>query len=175
MAVQDWENFFQSLNEILDDAECATNQQLLEVVGLRLENAVSVLQQVVSLVPGENESGQVLMAILRNFPLLSAAYRSATLFSDSCSSVAIHSLDIPPVVQSGKVGRPKFEISEEVLLQFRRLGFTWTQIAEMIYTGFSLDYRKKTIVVILLSHIDEQDTSIAFMNLAYTCVKKYLF
>ena len=155
MAVQDWENFFQSLNEILDDAECATNQQLLEVAGLRLENADNVLQQMVSLVLGESESGQVLMAILRNFPLLSAACRNASLFSDSCSSVAIHSLDLPPVAQSGKVGRPKFKISEEILLQSRRLGFTWTQITEIIYTGFSLDYRKQTIVVIFLSHIDE--------------------
>ena len=51
MAVQDWEDFFQSLNEILDDAECATNWQLVEVAGLRLQNAVGVLQQVISLVP----------------------------------------------------------------------------------------------------------------------------
>ena len=124
--------FLSSLNEILDDAECATNQQLLEVAGLRLENAVSVLQQVASLVPGESEPGQVQMALLRNFRLLSTGWRNAPLFSDSCSSVAIHSLDAPPVAQSGKVGWPIFEISEEVLLQFRSLGFTWTQIAEIL-------------------------------------------
>ena len=33
-----------------------------------------------------------------------------------CSSVAIHSLDPPPVVQNVSAGRPKFEISEEVLV-----------------------------------------------------------
>ena len=63
-------NFFQSLNEILGDVECTTNQQLLEMAGLRLESAVGVLQQLVSLVPGESESGNILMTLLRNFRLL---------------------------------------------------------------------------------------------------------
>ena len=72
------------------------------------------------------------MALLRNFRLLSAGWRNAPLSSDPCSSVAIYSLDVPPLVRSGKAGRPKFEISEEVQLQFRSLGFTWTQIAEML-------------------------------------------
>ena len=67
MAAQDWENFFQSLSKVLDDVECSTNQQLVEVAGLHLENAVGVLQQVVSLVPGESESGQVLLGLLRKF------------------------------------------------------------------------------------------------------------
>ena len=67
MAIQDRENFFQSLNWILDDAECAIEQQLVKVSGLCLENAVGVLQQVVLLVPGETKSEQVLMGLLRNF------------------------------------------------------------------------------------------------------------
>ena len=33
-----------------------------------------------------------------------------------CPSVAIHSLDPPAVVQNVSAGRPKFEISEEVLV-----------------------------------------------------------
>ena len=77
-------NFFQSLNEIFGDVECTTNLQLLEVAGLRLESTVSVLQQLVSLVPGESESGNVLMTLLRNFHLLSIDWRNASLFSDSC-------------------------------------------------------------------------------------------
>ena len=60
-------NFFQSLNEIFGDVECATNLQLLEAVGLRLESTVSVLQQLVSLVPGESESGNVLMTLFEKF------------------------------------------------------------------------------------------------------------
>ena len=104
----------------------------LEVVGLRLENSVGVLPQVVCLVPGESELGQVLMGRLRNFRLLSVGWRNASLFSDFCSSAAAHSLDAPPVAQRGKVGRPKLEISEEVLLQSRTLGFPWAQIAEML-------------------------------------------
>ena len=52
---------------------------------------------------------------------------------------------LQPVAQSGKVGRPKCESSEEVLLQFRSLGFTWAQIAQMLlvsrWTIFPILYR----------------------------------
>ena len=130
MAERDWENFFQSLIEVLDQAENVTNEQQREITGLHLEDAVTALQQVISLVPGESESGQVLATLLRNFRLLSAGWRDES--SDRCSSVAIYSLDPPPVVQNVSAGRPKFEISEEVLLEFRSIGFTWTQIAEML-------------------------------------------
>eukprot|EP00794_Sanderia_malayensis_P012540 gene12540-13826_t len=130
MAEQDWGNFFQSLIQALDEAENATTEQQREVAGLHLEHAVSVLQHVISLVPGESESGQVLATILRNFRLLLAGWRNAS--SDRCSNVAIYSLDVPPLVQSVHAGRPKFEISEEVLLQLRSIGFTWSQIAEML-------------------------------------------
>lgn len=130
MAEHDWENFFQSLIQVLDEAENVTTEQQREITGLHLEDGVSALQQVISLVPGESESGQVLATLLRNFRLLLASWRNVS--SDRCSNVAIYSLDAPPMVQSVNAGRPKFEISEEVLLQFRSIGFTWTQIAEML-------------------------------------------
>eukprot|EP00112_Aurelia_sp_Birch-Aquarium-sp1_P019875 Seg500.5 transcript_id=Seg500.5/GoldUCD/mRNA.D3Y31 product="DNA transposase THAP9" pseudo=true protein_id=Seg500.5/GoldUCD/D3Y31 len=130
MAEHDWENFFQSLIQVLDEAENVTTEQQREITGLHLEDGVSALQQVISLVPGESESGQVLATLLRNFRLLLASWRNVS--SDRCSNVAIYSLDAPPMAQSVNAGRPKFEISEEVLLQFRSIGFTWTQIAEML-------------------------------------------
>ena len=114
MAERDWENFFQSLNEVLDQVENVTNDQQREIIGLHLEDAVTALQQVISLVPGENECGQGLAALSRNFRSLSAGWRDES--SDRCLSVAIHSLDPPAVVQNVSAGRPKFEISEEVLV-----------------------------------------------------------
>ena len=94
--------------------------------GRRLALRRGSVLQVIPLVPEESESGHILIALLRNFRLLSAAWRNAPLSSDPWSSVAIYSLDVPPLVRSGKAGRPKFEISKEILLQFRSLGFTWT-------------------------------------------------
>eukprot|EP00112_Aurelia_sp_Birch-Aquarium-sp1_P023268 Seg6868.1 transcript_id=Seg6868.1/GoldUCD/mRNA.D3Y31 product="hypothetical protein" protein_id=Seg6868.1/GoldUCD/D3Y31 len=98
MAEHDWENFFQSLIQVLDEAENVTTEQQREITGLHLEDGVSALQQVISLVPGESESGQVLATLLRNFRLLLASWRNVS--SDRCSNVAIYSLDAPPMVQS---------------------------------------------------------------------------
>ena len=51
MAEQDRENFFQSLTDVLDEAESVATEQQRELTGLHLEDAVSALQQVISLVP----------------------------------------------------------------------------------------------------------------------------
>lgn len=41
-------------------------------------------------------------------------------------------METPPVLHTGSVGRPRFEISENVLLQFRSHGFKWKHIADML-------------------------------------------
>ena len=85
MAERDWKNFFQSLIEVLDQAENITNEQQREITGVHLEEAVTALQQVISLVPGENESGQGLATLSRNFRLLSAGWRDESLLQ-RCNS-----------------------------------------------------------------------------------------
>ena len=128
---------------------------------MHLENAVNVFQEVVSLVQGESETGQGLMTLLRNFLLLSAGWRNASLFSDSCSSVAIQSLNATPVAHIGKVGWVKVEITEETLLQIQRLGFTWTQVTEMLLVSH-WTIRRRVVTLGLqgiarYSHISDKD------------------
>ena len=55
-----------------------------------------------------------------------------TQTSSTCSNLAIFSLEIPKVERSGLPGRPKFEISEDVLLELCCYWFTWKQIADML-------------------------------------------
>ena len=39
---------------------------------------------------------------------------------------------MPKVERSGRPGRPRCEISEDVLLELRSYGFTWKQVADML-------------------------------------------
>ena len=39
---------------------------------------------------------------------------------------------MPKVERRGRSGRPRFEISEDVLLELRSYGFTWKQVADML-------------------------------------------
>ena len=41
-------------------------------------------------------------------------------------------MESPELIKSGEVGRPKYLIHEEVLLQLRSSGFTWSKIADML-------------------------------------------
>ena len=50
----------------------------------------------------------------------------------TCSNLAIFRQKSPKVERSGRPGRPKFEISEDVLLELRSYGFTSKQIADML-------------------------------------------
>ena len=49
-----------------------------------------------------------------------------------CSQVAVLSLSSPNRVVNGQVGRPKYDIKEETLIELRSLGFSWEDIARML-------------------------------------------
>ena len=49
-----------------------------------------------------------------------------------CSQVAVLSLSSPNRVVNGRVGRPKYDIKEETLIELRSLGFSWEDIARML-------------------------------------------
>ena len=78
--------------------------------------------------------------LTRNLAVVNEIFRNVCLLhghwlreqSSSCTELASYSLDAPQTVNSGKVGRPKYSISEDVLLQLRSSGFTWTKIAEIL-------------------------------------------
>jgi hypothetical protein len=49
-----------------------------------------------------------------------------------CTSLAIYSLEKPPTVHTGLRGRPKLDVSENVILELRSLGFKWKDISDML-------------------------------------------
>ena len=58
----DWEGFFQSLVDLLNDCETSsvTTSANRETIAVRLEHAVLSLQQILTLVPGGSECGAFL-------------------------------------------------------------------------------------------------------------------
>jgi len=137
-ATEEWDNFFEELVRLLTDYEALYDSPdciLQENVLIRMESALLALQQVI---PSAIERGlncaSVLQEIFTNFRILflDLSRHGATQTCSPCSNLAIYSLEIPKVERSGRPGRPKFEISEDVLLELRSYGFTWTQIADML-------------------------------------------
>ena len=63
---------------------------------------------------------------------LELARRRETQTGSPFSNLVIYSLEMPKVERSGRPGRPRFEISEDVLLELRSYGFTWKQVADML-------------------------------------------
>ena len=124
-STDDWEQFFQSFVDILNECDISTvnNSVDREDIAVRLEHAVLVLHQILPLVPGASECGIFLRELLNNFTLLSIEWNNRQDNSTQCTNLAIYSMESPPVIHTGSVGMPRFEISENVLLQFRSLGF----------------------------------------------------
>ena len=126
-----WDLYFSSLLELVDEYErlWGTNDLASkENIQIRLEFVILSLQQIVAIDTVENR--QVLNGLLRNMCLLHEYWIRQHLFG--CTDVAIYSLESPAVIKSGEVGRPKYLIHEEVLLQLRSSGFTWSKIASML-------------------------------------------
>ena len=52
--------------------------------------------------------------------------------SSNCTNLTVYSVTSPEVFRSESVLRPRYLISEEVLLHLRSSGFMWTKIAQML-------------------------------------------
>jgi len=135
---RNWQLFFNSLLSILDDCESVPRTSLpgsleREMLGMRLEQAVYALQQILTLSvdQGDSESEGFLYELLRNYQLLQIELNRSES-STHCSTLAVYTLESPPVSRTNNIGRPKLEISEHVLLQLRSLGFKWRQISDML-------------------------------------------
>ena len=100
-----------------------------------MESALLGLQQVITLpIERRLDCASVLQEIFNNVRILflELTRRRETQTGSPCSNLAIYSLEMPKVERSGRPGRPRFEISEDVLLELRSYGFTWKQVADML-------------------------------------------
>lgn len=88
---------------------------------------IVAFQQVLPIV---SVNGAALNEILRNICLLYGQW--IRHHSSDCTNLAVYSVNTLEVLRSGNVGRPRYSISEEVLLHLRSSGFTWTKIAQRL-------------------------------------------
>ncbi len=70
--------------------------------------------------------------LLQNLQILLISSDEQHSDSRNCTALAVYNLQPPNLRRSLSAGRPKFEIPEETLLEFRSLGFSWKQIASML-------------------------------------------
>ena len=136
--IEEWENFFEELLRLMTDYEAfydSTDLRLRENIVIRMESALLALQQVITLaIERRMDCASVLQEIFNNVRILflELTRRRETQTGSPCSNLAIYSLEMPTVERRGRPGRPRFEISEDVLLELRSYGFTWKQVADML-------------------------------------------
>ena len=130
--------FLWRLLRLMTDFEAfydSTDLRLRENIVIRMESALLALQQVITLaIERRLDWASVLQEIFNNVRIffLELTRRRETQTGSPCSNLAIYSLEMPKVERSGRPGRPRFEISEDVLLELRSYGFTWKQVADML-------------------------------------------
>ena len=146
--IEEWENFFEELLRLMTDYEAfydSTDLTLRENIVIRMESALLVLQQVITIaIERRLDCASVLQEIFNNVRILflELTRRRETQTGSPCSNQAIYSLEMPKVERSGRPGRPRFEISEDVLLELRSYGFTWKQVADMLLVSRSTIRRR---------------------------------
>ncbi len=129
-----WEQFFHSLLSILDDYEQLNNSAnvpALESLLSRFECAVSALMQALPLA-SVGSCCAFLEELTNNFRLLYLNMSRRLSSNTQCTSLAIYSLEKPPTIHTGLAGRPKLDLSENVILELRSLGFKWKDISDML-------------------------------------------
>ena len=130
MEVSHWRDLFSAALDLLEECEREWNTAEVGVrdnIQIKLEYLIVALQQVLPLV---SINSAVLNEILGNIRLLHGQWIRRD--SSNCTNLAVYSVTSPEVSRSGSVGRPRYLISEEVLLHLRSSGFTWNKIAQML-------------------------------------------
>ena len=117
-------SFSQSLLELLNKIENCNSESDAELNKLRLEQAITSMLQILPILPVGSESSQIIQQFSRNLPISLICRDESHWDSRSCASLAVYSIEPPSSHKSGSVGRPKLEIPEETLLEFRSPGYS---------------------------------------------------
>ena len=145
--IEGWGNVFEELLLLMTDYEAfydSTDLRLRENKVIRMESALLALQQVITLVIQRRlDCASVLQEIFNNVRILflELTRRRETQTGSPCSNLAIYSLEMPKVERSGRPGRPRFEISEDVLLELRSYWF-YVETSCRHAPCFKMDYKK---------------------------------
>ena len=128
-----WNFFFTDLEQLVLDYEQSKASIIVspdETLLGRFENAVQALRNVLPHIR-HSHSFATLSKIAHNLRLMYWDYIRHSDFPcrSRCSQVAVLLLSLPETIKTEQPGRPKFDTSEETLIELRTLGFNWNEIA----------------------------------------------
>ena len=117
-----WSLFFTDLDELLSEYE---QHRSTKDIAITLQNVSHFVSQ---------SNKEAVQDMARNLQLMFwDCHRRCEFPSQTrCSQVAVLSLSSPNRVDTGQVGRSKFDIKEETLVELRSLGFSWEDISRML-------------------------------------------
>ena len=106
----------------------------------KLEMSIEVLLQII---PFVNESRSTLNEITRNLQIIRhdwchKLHELELRTHPNCTHLAVYSLYPLQVTASTGPGRPKFDISDDVLLNLRALGYSWKEISSLLVSHMTI-------------------------------------
>lgn len=141
------EKCLEDIDNLLDMCEQERNtrsQPLIETIINNLELGIEVIVQ---MIPSLYEIRNVVNEIAINLQIIRRDWcrklHELELRSPpNCTHLAVYSLYPPRVIVSEGPGRPKYDISEEVLLNLRALGYSWKEISSLLLVSRSTLWRR---------------------------------
>ena len=145
--LQQLEQFFQDIDNLLsmcDQERNTISRPLIERIIIKLELSIEVILQIIPLLI---ESRSVVNEIGTNFQIIRRDWCRKIQELElrrppNCTHLAVYSLYPPQVTASEGPGRPKYDISEEVLLNLRALGYSWKEISSLLLVSRTTLWRR---------------------------------
>ena len=136
-----------------------------ETLQERFENAVQALRNVFPHIRHSHSFAR-LSEITHNLRLIYWDYIRHSDFPcrSRCSQVVVLSLSLPETIKTEQPGRPKFDISEETLIELRTLGFNWNEIARMLLVSLYHYWSHNYVPFPLKLKIIKTNVRISFLN-----------
>ena len=133
----EWMRVSESIVQLLGDYEQyrhnTSNVSARENTPIRMESVVVLLQQVIACTsPGNLECFSFIEEILHNIRVLLVDWNATDDSPLQCTQLAIYLYQSPRVTPSSLPGRPKLDISEDLLLQLCSFGSMWKNFSEML-------------------------------------------
>ena len=141
------EKCFEDLDALLVVCELERNtisKNVIEVIINNLETCVEFLLQIIpTLHDTRNDVTEIAINLqviyrdwCRKLSELQLRYRP------NCTHLAVYSICQPEVMMSDRPGRPKYIISEEVLLNLKSLGYTWQEVSSLLLVSRTTLWRR---------------------------------
>ena len=141
------ERCFEDLDALLVVCELERNtisKNVIEVIINNLETCVEFLLQII---PTLHDTRNDVTEIAINWQVI---YRDwcrklselQLRYRPNCTHLAVYSICQPEVMMSDRPGRPKYIISEEVLLNLTSLGHTWQEVSSLLLVSRTTLWRR---------------------------------